>query len=65
MPLLTMELYKSRQSANLKHNSGTPQFYALRQKYDIPVFTVEDAIRQIKSVDCEKTEVEFNMDEWF
>ena len=65
MPLLTMELYKKRQLEHTKNDVAVPQFYALRQKYDMPVFTVEDAIRQIKSVAYDKTEVENNMDEWF
>lgn len=68
MPQLIMEVYKSQYNpcmTTLKRGNQTIANRNFRESHDLPVFTVEDAIKQLKSMDGQKTEVELNMDEWF
>lgn len=63
MPLLTIELFKNKKKEKKGYTSSFGR--NLHERTDMPVFTVEDAIKQIKNQELNKSDLEWEMDEWF
>ena len=63
MPTLVLHLTKSKLKQGGEYRSSFAR--NLHERTDRPVFTVEDAVNQLKAVDPSKTEIEKAMDDFF
>jgi hypothetical protein len=58
-----LELYKKKKPSDKGYDTSFAR--NIHERTDMPVFSVSDAVFQIKKPDPNKSEVEISMDEWF
>jgi hypothetical protein len=58
-----LELYKKKKPSDKGYDTSFAR--NIHERTDMPVFSVSDAVFQIKKPDSDKSEVEISMDEWF
>ena len=63
MPTLVLHLTKTKLTQGAEYSSSFAR--NLHERTDKPVFTIEDAVSQLKSVDPNRSEIEKSMDEFF